>query len=1152
MSAVRLLGGQKFAWLSEVGASRTSGCSWHLARRESDGARCLVQLWDPRPTDRELDKIKESFLACFLDTEALDHPTCSFGFDENHAWFLQTLAGAPLGRVWPDWGPERRRSFQAHLLDLLGNTRHPRLLAPDAIGLLPGLTLIPRVIGAEPWSFEGLMELLPGEGGTGADPEPVPTWEQPREFQRGLAHPIRGRSRELTYIKSLMFGLAAPAPMERVIILQGETGLGKERLASWAAAAAEAEGLWVHHLEVQHGESRGSLFNRILQNLLAGFEAEFYSHRPDLARGLSRRLESFAFLAGGRPPKDKDAPLTEEEFDGALEVMEFAEGLHPRLFQLSSLERADPEGLALVAQLALPSRVPWLITLPSGDPAGRTRSFLSAVKAANLAVVNLNRLEDEDLRLLVQDFLGAHELPEEILREVFRLSLGNPGLLQSFLELAIQGGDLAWVQGRWRMVGGKNASLRAPEDLMRQVLLGRLQRLRPAASALVRVLSLADHPLAIQTLGSALGLAGEPLEEAVQNALSSRLVQIQDGRASMEDPQVRELVLSNTSLPDLKRFARALLGALRQEGGGGVLSVRLQSLASDEATALAQVMGVIEQGSLLSPSEAERVVQQALALDPGPVRAARLWEFLSDCLARGWQEGLSDAGAGPGDDQGARALGALVSGLEHLQAEGSELGVWTARARMLGKKAFLEIGRRRVREAAASLDQAAECLADHPLHPEQARLRQAQGRLAILQGNTLRGIRVLEEGLQLLGQSTQKGEHRDHVSLLVELGRALAHTCQFQRAAAMLQSAHRLLEHDQDFRTLVGVQIYEGNLALAQGQPESAHTAFREALRVARLHGASLSQAKAHLALGIFRGIQQLLGPSLSHLDRALERFQKGGDTPMTVQCMAWKARTLAALGDVVQSEHLLLQALALPQDGLSPLEQGDHVFLQAEICGFQARWREAANLFAQAAEIFGPANLSWRERMSQVRAIQCQALSADPGAALESLEPSWVRLEALKGPVEGSASRWLELEWHRAHALLLNHAALQEGEAAAAEALSAWGEVLAAARELRFPAAVMEASARVAGLLLGRGEKLGARSRLQDAFQSFQELWTRIPESHESLFLGRNEMHRFRQAVEDAGLRFVLPERVDPLSDWTPTQSNLPTLQLQVPVVPS
>ena len=113
--------------------------------------------------------------------------------------------------------------------------------------------------------------------------------------------------------------------------------------------------------------------------------------------------------------------------------------------------------------------------------------------------------------------------------------------------------------------------------------------------------------------------------------------------------------------------------------------------------------------------------------------------------------------------------------------------------------------------------------------------------------------------------------------------------------------------------------------------------------------------------------------------------------------------------------------------------------------------------------------------------------------------------------------------------------------EAVALESLAAWSEVQAAARDLQFPALILEASAEGAQLLLQRGEKLGARARMQDAFPSFQQLWARLPEGQENGFLGREDLHRFRQTVEAVGLRFIQPERADPLVDWTPTQMNLP-----------
>lgn len=136
----------------------------------------------------------------------------------------------------------------------------------------------------------------------------------------------------------------------------------------------------------------------------------------------------------------------------------------------------------------------------------------------------------------------------------------------------------------------------------------------------------------------------------------------------------------------------------------------------------------------------------------------------------------------------------------------------------------------------------------------------------------------------------------------------------------------------------------------------------------------------------------------------------------------------------------------------------------------------------------------------------------------LEAPEQGWAILENLKGPVEGSGSRWLDLEWHRAHALLLSTVPATE---AVLELLAAWSEVQAAARDLQFPALILEASAEGAQLLLQRGEKLGARARMQDAFPSFQQLWARLPEGQESSFLGREDLHRFRQTVEAVGLRF-------------------------------
>jgi len=1129
--------------VADLGQVASSGLSWHVVRRDSDGLRFLLQRWFPRPGNRELDQIKETFLRAILDWEPLDGGESHFGFDESEIWLLQELEGTPLSKGWADLARAQRKAFQSELSEALGRSRYPRLLSPEVIGLKPGRMVIPRVYGEAPWDQAQLWLSMP-DPAPPATPQPSP-WTLPRDLSDAAGRTLRGRGQELTYLKSLMFGLTAPSPMERIVILQGEEGLEKENLADWSVAAAETDGLWTHTLEPQHDEGPAAFLDRLLQSLLQGTEADLYAMKPQVARGLSRVLGSYAFLTGGRQIKGPEDQVEPEELKAALEAMDFAKALHPRLIHLSSLRHAGTEVVQLLKELVQHSRLPWLICITSGSEAARLKPLLAPFKGdASVATALLNRLEDDDLKVLLADILGPNAVPEPVQRELFHRSLGNPGLLQSQLELAQQSGALSWRDGKWRFSGSVGPTVKAHEDLVNQVLLGRLQRLTPASLAMVRMLALSDQAQDPSVLGRALALSPEPLEEALSVVAASRLAQVQEGRATVPDPKLREMVISHTPQAELKRLARALLAAMQENASKPILSVRLQSLASDESTALAQVMQAIEQNPP-PPLEAQRVVEQALELHPAPAQQSRLHEFLADAWATGLPGGTlftQSSGAQPPSQHALDALQHGLAALEGLTDPGGD-GLKLQKARLLRKKAMQEIRLRMLPQAFDSTQAALEHLAEHPQHPEQPRLRLALGKIYLLQGFAGKGLQALEEGLQLLPGG--KGQHKDQVAIALELGTALAGQCQFQRAASMLQSAQRLLEHDRDFRGLVSVCIALGQSYAAQGQPENAHTVLREALHSSRLQGDISLQAQCHLALGIFRSTQEWLGPALSHLDRALDRYVRLGDQALTTHTKVWKARTLAALGDTIQAEHTLLQALMASKQGVSPLEQGEQAFLQAEIAGYQSAWRDAVRLYKASAFLFDSAGLLFRQRLALLRYLQSAAQEAQESLTRHGkptdLEECWTHLESLKGLVEGSGSRWLEMEWHRAHALLLDCA--EASDAVAFETLDAWGEVLAAAREMRFSANVLEASAQGASLLVRRGEKLGARSRLQDAFPSFQDLWTRIPESQETAFLGRPDMHRFRSVVESCGLRFILPDRADPLADWTPTQASIPPL---------
>jgi len=1140
MSRVWLLAGRCYAPVPELVSG--PGCTWHLVRPEEGGEPQFLQLWSPRPQDRELDKLRETYLQRFLDAEPLDPAFCRFGFDEERAWFLQDLPGLDLSLVWPEWGPACRESFLGRLKGLLKHSHHPRFLAPSVLRLHPGRILVPRVLGEGPHGMEDLKAGLDALGGPGSQEDCRP-WDGTPEITDDLARPIRGRSQELTYLKSLVFGLNAPNPMERVLVLMGEEGLGQDPLADWAAAAAETEGLWVANYEVEHQEKAGSLLTRMLQELLHGFEADFYASSPEIARILARRLPSFAFLRGGRKSSFEEAKVSAEEIDAAIQVLAFAADRHPRMIFVRDVDRAEGELQGLLSSLALRSKLPWFFTLTATGQPGGLREFLGPLKGQpSVSFMTLHRLEDAGLREVISDLLGPNSLSEPFRQGLLHASLGNPGLLRGILEKAQLDGTLAWNPQGWALADGNPGTIQVHEDLVVQILAGRLQRLGPVGLAVTRVLALADRPLELRTLGMTLGIAGDPLDEAVRAAVSARLAHSKDGKASLSDPRLGTLALSGSSQAETRRLAKALLRALEEEAGRPVLSVHLQSLASDERTALAHVLAAIEQDPP-PPLEAERVVHQTLQFHPNAAQRARLWEFLADA----WTLGTLGGRVPPevlGDrspyEFALEALGLAEVAMEECQ-ERDEAALGQL-VRLMRKRAFLQLRLRDLPKSLTAIQAAAEVLSGSPRHPEQARLRLALGQVHMLQGFQSKGVKALEEGLQILGPEGQLGEPRVRVALLIELGRAQAQKCQFQRALGTLQSAQRLLEHEQDLGRLAEVLGVLALVRLVLGQPDAAYGHLREALHAARLLDDLERQGECHLLIGTFRSIEQSLAPALHHLDSALQRFSAIGDRVGSARVRVWKARTLAALGEVMDAEMELLQALSTPPERLTAMERGDFAFLQAEIAAFRGSLRDAGRLYQSAADIFEGAGLLWRERLARLRHLQVEAALAQEVGDSSRLEGPWTRLELLKAPIEGSGSRWLEMEWHRAHALLLM-TSQAPSEAVASEALSAWSEVQGAARELRFLAMALEASAQSAALLLNRGEKLGARSRLQDAYGTFQELWSRIPEAHTMAFLGRPDVHRFRQAVENAGLRFVLPERVDPLADWTPTQVSLPVV---------
>ena len=317
-------------------------------------------------------------------------------------------------------------------------------------------------------------------------------------------------------------------------------------------------------------EQAGAVLERLLQDALAGMEADFYAESPVLAKALSRRLATFAFLRGGRKPGFAERKLEVEEVDAALGALAFAHARNPRLFLVRGMERVTPELLDLVRGLVNHSKVPWLLSFRgAGNCQGLNSTLESLRNNPASATVILDRLEDPCLPEVLGDLLGPHTLGPAFVAQVCAACLGNPGLLQGILEMALLQGSLVWLAGVWTCPQGGMPRLETQEGQRQGILKGRLDRLGPQAQGALEILALADGPMPPAILGRMLGLDADGVEEALSALASAKLALLIEGRYCLSGTLVKELVLARMQPGSMPVLAKALLKAraLSREAG---------------------------------------------------------------------------------------------------------------------------------------------------------------------------------------------------------------------------------------------------------------------------------------------------------------------------------------------------------------------------------------------------------------------------------------------------------------------------------------------------------------------------------------------------------------------------------------------------------
>jgi len=529
----------------------------------------------------------------------------------------------------------------------------------------------------------------------GQPPAPRPLAPRPYLYRPAMV----GRAAAVTFLRSALERVERGGT--ELVLVAGESGVGKTRLALEVARAAQAKGMSTHVGEcpaLAPGEVAGALlapFTEVFHQAAdrcvefgAGETARLFGTNLRVLVPHAPVLGSVPGFAEAPEPETLPARATRARLIRTFLHMLTALGhTTPLLLLVDDIHWADDATLGVLEAIA---RASWegeagllvVTTYRSDESSPRIRDLAALAEREEgtpVRSLQVGRLDEVSARAMVDGMLGASELPPPLVARVTQEGEGNPFFIAEYLRAAVREGVLVRAEGRWRAedVDGRLLASLPPPRAIVDLVARRLTHLAPGVREVAEAAAVLGREFDPRPIAAMLGRSENDVLDAVLELFATQMAEpLDEGRARFAHARLHEFTYGGLEPAQRRQLhgaaGRALADGPRRAGLAATLAQHLrqgpdpyEALPHLEEAAFEALAAGDHRGAKLLFEEFEALAPTAP--DPMTVeRRARVARGLGDaCFFLGELSSAADHGRRALRELGhplpASAFGALVA-----------------------------------------------------------------------------------------------------------------------------------------------------------------------------------------------------------------------------------------------------------------------------------------------------------------------------------------------------------------------------------------------------------------------------------------------------------------------------------------------------------